>query len=183
MSFALLTRAKYAIFFQLLGRQLATGLATVLSYEQAHAKADEMRALDMAKSAFFQNSSHELRTPLTLILGPLDDVLREQRQSLPPAIRSTLQICHRNAQRLLGLVNGLLDFSRLARRLCHRSPADAGAGSRSDRGRLHPRRARPARRQSVRALPIGHRAQRHRLLGPDRGDAGDAQSVHGRDAV
>ena len=115
MSFALLTRAKYAIFFQLLGRQLATGLATVLSYEQAQAKADEMRALDMAKSAFFQNSSHELRTPLTLILGPLDDVLREQRQSLPPAIRSTLQICHRNAQRLLGLVNGLLDFSRLVR--------------------------------------------------------------------
>ena len=41
-----------AIFFQLLGRQLATGLATVVSYEQAEAKATEMAQLDRAKSAF-----------------------------------------------------------------------------------------------------------------------------------
>ena len=35
------------------------------------------------------------------------------RQALPPASRSVLQICHRNAQRLLSLVNALLDFAKV----------------------------------------------------------------------
>jgi signal transduction histidine kinase len=34
--------------------------------------------LDRAKTTFFSNVSHELRTPLTLILGPLEDELRER---------------------------------------------------------------------------------------------------------
>ena len=53
--------------------------------------------------------SHELRTPLTLILGPIEDALTNQA---PPSPQN-LEMLHRNALRLLKLVNGLLDFVRI----------------------------------------------------------------------
>ena len=68
-----------------------------------------MTDLDRAKTAFFSNVSHELRTPLTLILGPIEDSLLSQ--SLPS--QDSLKMLHRNALRLLKLVNGLLDFVRI----------------------------------------------------------------------
>jgi signal transduction histidine kinase len=66
--------------------------------------------LDAAKTAFFSNVSHEFRTPLTLMLGPLEDLLRDG--SLDDRPRSLLKLAHDNALRLLKLVNALLDFSR-----------------------------------------------------------------------
>lgn len=48
---------------------------------------------------------------MTLILGPLQDVLAES--NLPSEARDRLKVVNRNAQRLLTLVNSLLDFSRL----------------------------------------------------------------------
>lgn len=73
-----------------------------------------MSRLDRAKTMFFSNVNHELRTPLTLILGPLNDVLADRDNFvLHDAVRSNLQVVSRNANRLLSLVNGLLDFSRL----------------------------------------------------------------------
>lgn len=66
--------------------------------------------LDAAKSTFFSNVSHEFRTPLTLLLGPLENALvRDPPQVAPEEIRTM----HRNAVRLLRLVNSLLDFSRI----------------------------------------------------------------------
>jgi PAS domain S-box-containing protein len=65
--------------------------------------------LDAAKTAFFSNVSHEFRTPLTLILGPLEDALRQERALAGEGLRAV----HRSAVRLLRLVNTLLDFSRL----------------------------------------------------------------------
>jgi signal transduction histidine kinase len=65
--------------------------------------------LDAAKTAFFSNVSHEFRTPLTLILGPVEHAL-EGSSALGG---EDLAGVHRNALRLLRLVNSLLDFSRL----------------------------------------------------------------------
>ncbi len=65
--------------------------------------------LDAAKTAFFSNVSHEFRTPLTLMLGPLEDAIRED----VPLAGDQLRRVHRNSARLLRLVNSLLDFSRL----------------------------------------------------------------------
>lgn len=73
----------------------------------ANAKLGE---LDKAKTAFFSNVSHEFRTPLTLILGPLETALNTPDGT---ASRAEILIAHRNAVRLLALVNSLLDFSRL----------------------------------------------------------------------
>ena len=72
-----------------------------------------MAELDRAKTAFFSNVSHEFRTPLTLLLGPLEDALRLADGDMPPAQRDRLEVSHRNALRLLKLVNTLLDFSRI----------------------------------------------------------------------
>jgi signal transduction histidine kinase len=73
----------------------------------------KLSALDHAKSQFFAHISHELRTPLTLILSPLDQL----RTSPPPGfddnLRSTIEIMHGNALRLLSLINDLLDLIRL----------------------------------------------------------------------
>ena len=66
--------------------------------------------VDRAKSRFFANISHEFRTPLTLILAPLDEKLKKP---LTTEEREITALMRRNAQRLLNLVNQLLDLSRL----------------------------------------------------------------------
>ncbi|MBK6530515.1 MAG: PAS domain S-box protein [Deltaproteobacteria bacterium] len=70
-------------------------------------------AATLAKTEFFNNVSHEFRTPLTLMLGPLEDLLAGARGELPGPVGAELVMVHRNAQRLLKLVDALLDFSRL----------------------------------------------------------------------
>ena len=74
---------------------------------EANAKLGE---LDAAKTAFFSNVSHEFRTPLTLILGPAERALAGPKATLEG---DDLAALHRNALRLLRLVNSLLDFSRI----------------------------------------------------------------------
>jgi signal transduction histidine kinase len=73
----------------------------------ANAKLGE---LDATKTAFFSNLSHEFRTPLTLILGPVERALASPEATL---VGEDLSALHRNALRLLRLVNSLLDFSRI----------------------------------------------------------------------
>ncbi len=72
-------------------------------------RAETLAELDRAKTAFFSNVSHEFRTPLTLMLGPLEEQLAER----DGAAADRLGMVHRNALRLLRLVNTLLDFSRI----------------------------------------------------------------------
>jgi signal transduction histidine kinase/DNA-binding response OmpR family regulator/ligand-binding sensor domain-containing protein len=63
------------------------------------------------KVRLFANISHELRTPLTLIIGPLLKVIKSP--SLSDDLRKPLDIANRNSQRLLRLVNQVLDFRKL----------------------------------------------------------------------
>lgn len=77
---------------------------------EANAKLSQ---LDAVKTAFFSNISHEFRTPLTLMLGPLEDTLRDTAPPLADVHRTQLTMSHDNALRLLKLVNALLDFARL----------------------------------------------------------------------
>lgn len=66
--------------------------------------------LDTIKSRFFANISHEFRTPLTLLLSPIEKRLKTTQDAHD---KTELGIMHRNATRLLTLVNQLLDLSRL----------------------------------------------------------------------
>ncbi|MDC0712977.1 ATP-binding protein [Stigmatella sp. ncwal1] len=101
----------YASFYELLASQVSVALGNARAYDEERKRAEQLAELDRAKTAFFSNVSHEFRTPLTLMLGPLEDVLASG--TLPEAAARELDVVHRNATRLLRLVNTLLDFSRL----------------------------------------------------------------------
>ncbi len=77
------------------------------------AQSEKLQELDRLKSQFFANVSHELRTPLTLTLGPLDDALAGGFGPLSGELADQLGVASRNARRLLGLVDQLLDVARL----------------------------------------------------------------------
>src|SRR6476661_3398604 len=77
-------------------------------------QAEQLTELDRAKTTFFANVSHELRTPLTLVVSPIEQLLRQGAASWEPGLlQERLALALRNGQRLQGLVNGLLDFSKL----------------------------------------------------------------------
>ncbi len=103
----------YQGFITLLTAQISAALARTDEYDRARQRAEALTAIDRAKTAFFSNVSHEFRTPLTLMLGPLEDEIAEAAQRDEPAQGERLKIAHRNALRLLRLVNTLLDFSRI----------------------------------------------------------------------
>ena len=104
---------EYRGFVSLLSDQIGSALANAVAYETERRRAEELAELDRAKTQFFSNVSHEFRTPLSLMLGPLEEVLSESRERLGPVRHEQLVVAHRNALRLLKLVNTLLDFSRI----------------------------------------------------------------------
>ncbi len=85
-----------------------TRMRFALEHERQEAR--RMHEIDMMKIRFFTNMSHELRTPLSLILAPVEKLLSH---ALHPEPAKQYQVIHRNARRLLHLVNQLLDFRKL----------------------------------------------------------------------
>ncbi len=93
-------------------------------------KANErLRELDRLKSEFFANVSHELRTPLTLILAPAASLSRQSHGPLAPGQRVFVETIHRNATRLLQLINDLLLLAKLesGEPRIDRVPVDVGS--------------------------------------------------------
>jgi len=70
-------------------------------------KREEMQQVQLQ---FFTNISHEFRTPLSLIIGPLEKLLSENTGS---AFRNYYQVMFRNANRLMNLINELMDFRKI----------------------------------------------------------------------
>ena len=73
-------------------------------------EAIQLKHLDVIKSRFFANITHEFRTPLTLIITPLEQLLSETAYS---PFHKRLTLVYRNANRLLRLINELLDLAKL----------------------------------------------------------------------
>jgi len=107
--------AEYEGFVNLLGGQIAAAISNARAYEEEKRRAESLAEIDRAKTTFFTNISHEFRTPLTLMLGPLEDLAGNDKADsrLGAADREELKRVHRNATRLLKLVNNLLEFSRI----------------------------------------------------------------------
>ncbi|GHF65629.1 PAS domain S-box-containing protein [Amycolatopsis bartoniae] len=100
----------YRTFLGLVAQQSAALINSAVAYQEQQRRAEELVALDEAKTRFFANISHEFRTPLTLILGPVGE-LRERLAD--ESLREEVEVIHRNGLRLGKLVNNLLDFSRI----------------------------------------------------------------------
>ena len=103
----------YRTFFGLLATQIGSALADAQALEAERRRGEALAQLDRAKTTFFSNVSHEFRTPLTLMIGPLQDLLDKGNAGLPADAATAIDVAHRNGQRLLKLVNTLLDFSRI----------------------------------------------------------------------
>ncbi|MBL7855386.1 MAG: response regulator [Cyclobacteriaceae bacterium] len=71
---------------------------------------ETLRELDRLKTNFFSNITHEFRTPLTLIQGPAEQLLESAKDEDE---KRMLGIINSNAQRLLKLINQLLDLARV----------------------------------------------------------------------
>lgn len=78
--------------------------------EQIQREAERLKEIDRLKSSFFANISHEFRTPLTLILGPVKEMEAGRFSGDPKPIYNIIM---RHGQRLLNLVNQLLDLSKI----------------------------------------------------------------------
>ncbi|MGL4292838.1 MAG: hybrid sensor histidine kinase/response regulator transcription factor [Bacteroidales bacterium] len=72
-------------------------------------KQERTEELNQMKMRFFINMSHELRTPLTLIIAPLQEVIQRTTDRWT---RNQLEHANRNANRLLRIVNQLMDYRR-----------------------------------------------------------------------
>jgi len=79
-------------------------------YEMSKFESEKLHEVDELKSRFFANIAHEFRTPLTLILGPVKQIIERTKEE---KTRDDLKVVHKSANRLLGLVNQLLDISKL----------------------------------------------------------------------
>ena len=73
----------------------------------------ERNKVDRLKSEFVATVSHELRTPLTAIKGSLDLVTKGFNLKLPEQASTMLDVANRNVERLLTLINDILDVSKL----------------------------------------------------------------------
>lgn len=102
---------------------LFTGILYVVFRVYRHVQANRQHALQSLREkeqeqyvnkmnmSFFSNISHEFRTPLTMIAGPLG--LLYKRETMYPEEKQLLQIIRRNVDRMLRLVNQLMDFNKL----------------------------------------------------------------------
>ncbi|AXS42120.1 ATP-binding protein [Breoghania sp. L-A4] len=68
-------------------------------------------AANLAKSRYVVGLSHELRTPLNAVLGYAQ--VLERDESIPPARHASIRVIRRSAEHLSGLIDGLLDISRI----------------------------------------------------------------------
>ena len=74
---------------------------------QQHIHAEEMAD---AKLRFFMNISHEIRTPMTLILAPLQSLIKQDTDAHRRGVYETIR---RNAERILGLINQMMDLRKI----------------------------------------------------------------------
>lgn len=69
--------------------------------------------VDREKSEFVATVSHELRTPLTAMMGSIGMLRGSVIESLPEPVQDLLEVASRNTERLINLVNDILDFEKL----------------------------------------------------------------------
>lgn len=103
----------YCIYFSLATLLIWGIIGTFISRMQHRReimKREHAEQLNEAKLQFFINISHEIRTPMTLIINPLEKLLSDRKEE---ELHKTYLMIYRNAQRILHLINQLMDIRKL----------------------------------------------------------------------
>ncbi|NPA31276.1 MAG: GAF domain-containing sensor histidine kinase [Chloroflexi bacterium] len=98
---------------QLLADQLAVAVENARAYELARRALQDMRRADELKSQFLASMSHELRTPLNSIIGFSRIILKGIDGPITDLQRQDLEAIFNAGQHLLGLINDILDLSKI----------------------------------------------------------------------
>ena len=99
--------------FQAITHQVALPLRSAKLYEEISKTNKKLEKLEKLKSEFVSIVSHELRTPLTPINNSLEIVLSEQAGTISDEAKNFISMAKRNIQRLSGIIEDLLDLSRI----------------------------------------------------------------------
>lgn len=100
----------YAALFGLLVLGIVNYILSRMRHRREIMKREHAEQLNEAKLQFFINISHEIRTPMTLIINPLEKLLADKKDS---ELHKTYLMIYRNSQRILRLINQLMDIRKL----------------------------------------------------------------------
>ncbi len=93
--------------------QLSLAIESAQAYQLAQKAYEEMREIDRLKSQFLANMSHELRTPLNSIIGFSRVILKGIDGPINDLQQQDLTSIYNSGQHLLGLINDVLDLSKI----------------------------------------------------------------------
>ena len=98
---------------QTFAAQAAVAVENARLFQEIQEKGQQLELASQHKSQFLANMSHELRTPMNAVLGYTDLILDDIFGDVPAPIRETLERVKSNGQHLLGLINDVLDLSKM----------------------------------------------------------------------
>ncbi|BBF99438.1 PAS domain S-box-containing protein [Pseudonocardia autotrophica] len=96
-------------FLRLVAGHVGTVLVAALARDRERDRREDISSAEHTRADYYAGLGDEFRDPLTLVLGPLERL----RDHTDPTVRAQIDIAQRNAQRMLKLVDGLLDASAL----------------------------------------------------------------------
>ena len=101
------------LLVQEVAHQLSLAIESAQAYQLAQKAYEEMREIDRLKSQFLANMSHELRTPLNSIIGFSRVILKGIDGPINDIQQQDLTSIYNSGQHLLGLINDVLDLSKI----------------------------------------------------------------------
>ncbi len=108
------TKWAYFLYFVLFTTALFIILRAIVIYYRLRDKVKLEQEQTEMKTRFFTDISHEIRTPLTMIVSPVENIIEDQKT--PPAVKTQLQLVLKNANRMLDMVNQILDFRKIQKK-------------------------------------------------------------------
>jgi signal transduction histidine kinase/HAMP domain-containing protein len=98
---------------QIFASHAAVAIQNARLFQEIDEKGRQLEVASRHKSQFLANMSHELRTPLNAILGYTELILDHIYGEVPPKIRDVVERVDRSGRHLLGLINDVLDLSKI----------------------------------------------------------------------
>jgi signal transduction histidine kinase len=105
--------AKEIALVETFADQAAIAIENVRLFDEIQDKSRQLAEASQHKSQFLANMSHELRTPLNAVLGYTELILDDVYGETPAKMRQVLDRIQRNGKHLLGLINDVLDLSKI----------------------------------------------------------------------